>query len=32
MLGRTAYLDDDVLYCAFSGTGIEFTFTGTKCS
>lgn len=31
-LGRTAYLDDDVLYCAFSGTGIEFTFTGTKCS
>ena len=32
MLGRTAYLDDDVLYFAFSGTGIEFTFTGTKCS
>ncbi|MDE7281722.1 MAG: GDSL family lipase, partial [Ruminiclostridium sp.] len=32
MLGRTAFLDDDILYCAFSGTGIEFTFTGTKCS
>ncbi|MCM1298833.1 MAG: GDSL-type esterase/lipase family protein [Firmicutes bacterium] len=31
LLGRTAYIDD-VLYCAFSGTGIEFTFTGTSCS
>lgn len=31
LLGRTAYMDD-ILYCAFSGTGIEFTFTGTKCS
>lgn len=31
MLGRT-YFDNDRLYCALSGTGIEFTFTGTKCS
>lgn len=31
LLGRTAYIDD-TLYCAFSGTGIEFNFTGTKCS
>lgn len=30
-LGRT-YFDNDKLYCALSGTGIEFTFTGTKCS
>ena len=30
-LGRT-YFDTDKLYCALSGTGIEFTFTGTKCS
>lgn len=30
-LGRT-YLDEDILYCALSGTGAEFTFTGTKCS
>ncbi|MCM1054277.1 MAG: GDSL-type esterase/lipase family protein [Bacteroides sp.] len=31
LLGRT-YFDEDVLYCALSGTGAEFTFTGTKCS
>lgn len=31
LLGRT-YFDTDKLYCALSGTGIEFTFTGTKCS
>lgn len=31
LLGRT-YFDTDRLYCALSGTGIEFTFTGTKCS
>lgn len=30
-LGRTLYVDE-TLYCALSGTGIEFTFTGTKCS
>lgn len=30
-LGRT-YFDNDVLYCALSGTGAEFSFTGTKCS
>jgi lysophospholipase L1-like esterase len=28
-IGRT-YLLDDTLWCALSGTGIEFTFTGTK--
>lgn len=31
LLGRT-YFNDDKLYCALSGTGVEFTFTGTKCS
>ena len=31
LLGRT-YYDTDRLYCALSGTGLEFTFTGTKCS
>ena len=31
LLGRT-YYDTDRLYCALSGTGIEFTFTGTRCS
>ncbi len=31
MLGRT-YLDGDKLYCALSGTGAEFSFTGTKCT
>ena len=31
LLGRT-YFDTDRLYCALSGTGAEFTFTGTKCS
>lgn len=31
LLGRT-YFDEDILYCALSGTGAEFTFTGTKCS
>lgn len=31
LLGRT-YYDADKLYCALSGTGTEFSFTGTKCS
>lgn len=31
LLGRT-YFDNDILYCALSGTGAEFTFTGTECS
>lgn len=31
LLGRT-YYHDDWLYCALSGTGAEFTFTGTKCT
>ena len=31
LLGRT-YFNEDKLYCALSGTGAEFTFTGTKCS
>lgn len=31
LLGRK-YFDTDKLYCALSGTGVEFTFTGTKCS
>lgn len=31
LLGRT-YFDADALYCALSGTGIEFSFTGTKCT
>ena len=31
MLGRT-YFDEGVLYCALSGSGAEFDFTGTKCS
>lgn len=31
LLGRT-YYETDRLYCALSGTGIEFKFTGTKCS
>ncbi|MCM1165714.1 MAG: GDSL-type esterase/lipase family protein [Lachnospiraceae bacterium] len=30
LLGRT-YFEEDRLYCALSGTGFEFTFTGTKC-
>lgn len=31
LLGRT-YFDEDILYCALSGTGAEFRFTGTRCS
>lgn len=31
LLGRT-FFEFDRLYCALSGTGFEFTFTGTKCS
>ncbi|MBP1559673.1 MAG: GDSL family lipase [Oscillospiraceae bacterium] len=31
LLGRT-YFADDLLWCALSGTGAEFTFTGTKCT
>ncbi len=30
-LGRT-YYDNGMIYCALSGTGVEFSFTGTKCS
>ena len=30
-LGRT-YYDEGKIYCALSGTGVEFTFTGTACS
>ena len=30
-LGRTYYLDNKI-YCALSGTGAEFTFTGTACT
>lgn len=30
-LGRTYYSDKDILWCAFSGTGVEFKFSGTKC-
>ena len=30
-LGRT-YFSEDSLYCALSGSGAEFSFTGTKCS
>lgn len=29
LVGRT-YMEDDVLWCALSGTGFEFTFTGKK--
>lgn len=31
LLGRT-YFGNGSLYCALSGTGAEFTFTGTKCT
>ena len=31
-LGRTYYSDKDILWCAFSGTGAEFKFSGTKCT
>lgn len=31
LLGRT-YFSEDKLYCALSGSGAEFTFTGTKCT
>ena len=31
LLGRT-YFDGERLCCALSGTGAEFTFTGTKCT
>lgn len=30
-LGRTYYSDKDILWCAFSGTGAEFKFSGRKC-
>ena len=30
-LGRT-YYDDDLIYCARSGSGVEFTFVGAECS
>ncbi len=33
LLGRTFFDGEtEKLYCALSGTGVEFTFTGTKCS
>ncbi|HHX11628.1 MAG TPA: SGNH/GDSL hydrolase family protein, partial [Clostridiales bacterium] len=31
-IGRTYYSDEDVLWCAFSATGVEFKFSGTKCT
>lgn len=31
LLGRT-YFNEDKLYCALSGSGVEFSFTGTKCT
>lgn len=31
LLGRT-YFDGEKLFCSLSGTGVEFTFTGTKCA
>ena len=31
-LGRTYYSEKDILWCAFSGTGAEFKFNGTKCT
>lgn len=30
-LGRT-YYSDGMIYCALSGTGVEFEFSGTECS
>ena len=30
-LGRVLF-DDDRIYCALSGTGVEFTFKGTECT
>ncbi len=30
-LGRT-YFNEDKLYCALSGSGADFSFTGTKCT
>lgn len=30
-LGRV-YFDDGEIFCALSGTGVEFTFTGTECT
>lgn len=32
LLGRTYYSEEDILWCAFSGTGAEFKFSGTKCT
>lgn len=33
LLGRTYFNgENEKLYCALSGTGVEFTFTGTKCT
>lgn len=31
-LGRTYYSDKDILWCAFSGSGAEFKFSGKKCT
>lgn len=31
-LGRTYYSENEILWCAFSGTGAEFKFTGEKCT
>lgn len=31
-LGRTYYSKESILWCAFSGTGAEFKFSGTKCT
>ncbi len=31
-LGRTYYSNKDILWCAFSGSGAEFRFSGKKCT
>ena len=31
-IGRTYYSDEDILWCAFSATGVEFKFSGRKCT
>lgn len=31
-LGRTYYSEEDILWCAYSGTGVEFKFTGKRCT
>ncbi|HHU70725.1 MAG TPA: SGNH/GDSL hydrolase family protein [Clostridiales bacterium] len=31
-LGRTYYSEEDILWCALSGSGIEYKFSGNKCT